>query len=146
MLPILKKTENAHIVNLSSQAGLLRILPTNEKRAFFASPKLTQSQLEGAMRAFVDDVKGGSHRANGWPDTCYGMSKLAVTALSRVLARDQPDLIVNCCCPGYCKTDMSSQRGTKTAEEGARTPFMLAILGPGAVSGKFFVDEKEAEW
>lgn len=146
MLPILRKADSARIVNVSSQAGLLRILPSKERRDFFQSPLLTVEELESAMTEFVQDVKSGNHKEKGWPNSCYGTSKLGVTALTKVLARAEPSLIINACCPGYCKTDMSSHRGTKTAEEGARTPAMLAMLPAGSYTGEFVVDEEVSEW
>jgi len=56
--------------------------------------------------------------------TAYGMSKVGVTALTRVQQRllDQDktrkDLVINACCPGYVKTDMSSHMGHLTPEQG----------------------------
>ena len=39
------------------------------------------------MTEFVGDVKGGRHREGGWPNTCYGMSKLGVIAYTNVRTR-----------------------------------------------------------
>lgn len=36
------------------------------------------------MEAFVDDVNSGQHAAKGWPNTCYGMSKLGIIAYTKV--------------------------------------------------------------
>lgn len=41
-----------------------------------------------------------------------GMSKLAVIAATKVLARDEPAIKVNACCPGYCKTDSEPDHGS----------------------------------
>ncbi len=49
--------------------------------------------------------------SSGWPAWNYGMSKLGVIAYARVLARNEPSLLVNACCPGYVKTDMSGGKG-----------------------------------
>ena len=69
-------------------------------------------------------------------------------ALTKVLARDEPSIMINCCCPGFCATDMSSHRGTRSAEHGARTPTYLALYPTGSTrpTGKFFLDEKEITW
>ncbi len=93
----------------------------------------------------MDDVQNGRHTQKGWPNSNYGMSKLGVIALTKILARDTPSMMVNACCPGYCDTDMTSHRGTKTAEQGARTPAMLALM-PDKVSGMFFQEEKPIKW
>ena len=73
------------------------------------------------------------------------MSKLGVIAMTKILAREERDIQINACCPGYCKTDMSGQKGGRPAEEGALTPVYLAIE-PLSVSGKFFLDNHEIEW
>lgn len=36
------------------------------------------------MEAFVGDVNSGQHAAKGWPNTCYGMSKLGIIAYTKV--------------------------------------------------------------
>jgi carbonyl reductase 1 len=53
-------------------------------------------------------------------------------------------VLVAACCPGYCATDMSSWRGTKTAAAGADTPVWLALQPAGAFqSGKFWQERRE---
>ncbi len=60
----------------------------------------------------------------GYPNSAYGMSKIALTAATRIqqryLSRDKArqDIIVNACCPGYVATDMSSFAGHLTIDEG----------------------------
>lgn len=36
------------------------------------------------MTDFVDDVKAERHGAKGWPNSCYGMSKLGLIAYTKV--------------------------------------------------------------
>ena len=132
-------------------SGHLRILPSDARRDKFTSPALHLDELESMMREFVTDVEAGSHNKNGWPNSCYGMSKLGVIALTKAIARDEPKIMVNACCPGYCATDMSSMRGSKTAEHGSRTPVMLALLPESKLehvqpSGKFYSEEAEVVW
>ena len=148
MLPLLRKSSSPRIVNVASMAGHLRIIPSEQRKSMFTSPALSVADLESLMHQFVDDVEGGVHSNNGWPNTCYGTSKLGLIALTKVLARDEPGMMINACCPGYCATDMSSGRGPRSAEHGARTPAMLALLPDSGKrsSGNFFSDEKEEEW
>ena len=49
---------------------------------------------------------------------------------------DNKGVLVNCCCPGYAKTDMTSynENATKNTEQGAQTSVWLALLPPG-ISG-----------
>ena len=77
---------------------------------------------------FAADVAAGRHKANGWGNSNYGFSKLCVIAYTKLLARRYAGtaLNVNCCCPGYCRTDMASNRGPRPPEVGARNAVMLA--------------------
>lgn len=36
------------------------------------------------MKKFVEDVEQGRHESEGWPNTCYGMSKLGLIAYTNV--------------------------------------------------------------
>lgn len=91
---------HARVVNVSSMSGrsALRAM-SEERRQQFLQPDLTQSQLDGLMDEFVRDVASGQYEQKGWPRTAYGVSKAAVTALTRLQARDASDksLLVNCC-------------------------------------------------
>ena len=151
MLPLLHKSHSPRIVNMASYTGHLKILSGDARRDKFTSPALHLNELESLMREFVTDVEAGSHGENGWPDSSYGMSKLGVIALTKVIARDEPKIMVNACCPGYCATDMTSMEGAKTAEHGSRTPVMLALLPESKLehvqpSGKFYSEEAEVVW
>ena len=151
LLPLLRKSECPRIVNVASQAGHLNIIKSDALKARFVDCT-SLDELEALMRSFITDVEGGVHASNGWPNTCYGMSKLGVIAMTRIIAREEeqhaPAMRVNSCCPGYCATDMSSHKGTRSAEHGACTPALLALTTaetPGP-TGKFFLDELEKEW
>lgn len=148
MLPLLRKSSSPRIVNVASMSGHLRIIPSEKRKAMFTSSLLKVHELESLMHQFVSDVQRGVHSNNGWPNTCYGTSKLGLIALTKVLAREEPSIMVNACCPGYCDTDMTSGKGPRSAEHGARTPAMLALLPENGKkqSGKFFSDEREEEW
>jgi len=149
MIPLLRLSASPRIVNVASMAGHLRIIHDQFKKDELSRPDLTLEELNFYMNLFVVDVKSGRHSGAGWPSTCYGMSKLGVIALTRVLAREHRDMSVTSCCPGYCDTDMTSHKGPRSPEEGARTPAMLATLPHDsalAASGKFFENEAESEW
>lgn len=146
LLPLIRKSEHPRIVNVASESGHLSIIKSKDIRDAMTSSSLTYEELNCIMDNFVIAAEEGSHLRQGWPNTCYGTSKCGVIALTKIMARIESGIIVNACCPGYCATDMSSQRGTKTAEEGARTPALLSTLPDGSVSGGFFSEGKEIEW
>lgn len=150
LLPLLRRSDRPRIVNVASQAGHLRIIKDAALQSKFVNCA-TLDELEGLLQQYVQDVQDGVHAERGWPSSNYGMSKLGVIAATRILARREeqlhPDtaLRITCCCPGFCATDMSSHKGTRSAEHGARTPAMLA-LAEEVANGRFFLDEAEVEW
>ncbi|CAM9893132.1 unnamed protein product [Pylaiella littoralis] len=153
MLPLVRKSITGRVVNVASMSGRLSILESQSRRDAFTDPALTKDKLSSMMTEFIGDAKSGRHRNNGWPNTCYGMSKLGVIAYTHVAARVEKEagskVLVNACCPGYCDTDMTSHRGTLTPEEGARTPFMLTQMKnaeDGGLTGRFFRKEALSEW
>jgi carbonyl reductase 1 len=98
-------------------------------------------------------AKQNSHQDNGYPNSAYGMSKLALIAASLIQQRifdekSNKDIVVNACCPGYINTDMTSNKGTGTPEQGADTPVYLATLPPNVRSprGEFVAERKILKW
>jgi carbonyl reductase 1 len=148
LLPLLRASASPRVVNVASYAGRLAILKSPEKVALFTAPTLDTSQLAVAMRQFITDVEGGVHASKGWPNTCYGMSKLGLIAYTRILARDEPALRVNSVDPGYCATDQNQNQGYLSAAQGAQTPLQLALLPAQAqfLSGMLFREGAEVEW
>jgi carbonyl reductase 1 len=145
MLPLLRKSADARIVNVASMSGHLSQLQTHELRDKFTSKDLTMLELQELVNKFENDVQNGIHRQEGWGNSNYGMSKLAVIAATKIWAREEPGIKVNCCCPGYCKTDMSSHRGTRDPSDGAKNAVIPATM-EDPPTGEFFRDYKVGEW
>ena len=145
LLPLLRKSSSPRIINVASAAGRLRGSQALQDKV--TSPSLTVEALEELMRTFVRDAEAGEHVANGWPNTCYGVSKLGLIALTRVLARDEPKIMVNAVDPGWCKTDQNLMQGPVSAERGATTPALLATLPDEQfLSGGLYLEEQEIKW
>jgi carbonyl reductase 1 len=148
LLPLLRegRVSDARIVNVASMAGRLGQVSPALQRAF-AAPDLTLPALRALVDGFKSDVAAGVHASRGWSKSNYGMSKLALIAATRVLARDEPDIRVNACCPGYCDTSMTSHKGPRPPAEGARNAVVLAT-GPreSCPTGAFYQDERPSEW
>jgi len=154
-LPLLQESgADGRLVNVASMAGRLRQI-SPELGARFSSGDLTESGLEALMQEFTEAVHVGKHSEKGWSNSMYGVSKLGVIAYTRMLARrlsvagprEHPS--VTCCCPGYCATDMSSWRGTKTAEQGADTPAWLALMSSDEAQrchGLMFQERQQFQW
>lgn len=98
------------------------------------------------MNQFIENVRDGTHKANGWPNTTYGVSKIGLNAYTRILIREinkKDGILVFSCCPGFCATDMSSHKGIKTAAQGAETPVWLALQPKETTIEQAFYSEKK---
>jgi NAD(P)-dependent dehydrogenase (short-subunit alcohol dehydrogenase family) len=118
MLPLLRLSSAARIVNLSSALGSLAL------NGDPASPYYS-ARLIG-----------------------YNASKAALNMLTVQLAeelRDTPH-VINSVSPGYVKTDLTGHNGFMTPEEGAKLPVEYALLGADAVSGRFVEASGETPW
>lgn len=152
LLPLLRSTgENPQVVNVASMAGKLDQIKDRALRAEFAAPTLTRQRLDELVTRFAVDVSEGAHRANGWGDSNYGFSKLAVIAYTKMVAREEKaagsPVKVNCCCPGYCDTDMTSHRGPRPPAEGALNAMLLALQpAVPSMNGDFIRDMRPSEW
>jgi carbonyl reductase 1 len=144
MMPLLRKGSDPRLVNVASMAGRLGQVSAGRQQQF-AAESLTIPKLSKLMEEFAEDVQKGDHKQQGWSNTNYGMSKLGVIAATRVWARQEPSIKVNCCCPGYCATDMTSQRGTRPPEDGAKNAVIPATM-ESPPTGAFFRDYKITAW
>jgi NAD(P)-dependent dehydrogenase (short-subunit alcohol dehydrogenase family) len=107
LLPLLRRSGDARIVNVSSGAGQLA------------------------------DMNGG------YPG--YRVSKVALNALTRILANEEPEVRTNSLCPGWVRTDMGGPGAARSVAEGADTAVWLAT-DAGVGSGGFYRDRKPIPW
>ncbi|KAL7568782.1 hypothetical protein ACA910_018711 [Epithemia clementina (nom. ined.)] len=146
LVPLLKKGTDPRIVSVASMAGRLgQVSPALQAK--FTDPNLTMEQLNDLVNQFEESAQKGTLQADGWGRSNYGMSKLAVIAATKVWARQYASdgIFVNCCCPGACRTDMSSQSGSRTAAEGARNAVIPATM-ENPPTGEYFADFQVAQW
>lgn len=109
MVPILRATPGARIVNVSSGVGSLA---TN------LDPNFPYRKIFGPV---------------------YPASKTALNALTVAMAIElEPEGIrVAAVSPGFTKTNLNGYQGTETVEEGAREAVRVALLDPDAPTGTF---------
>lgn len=120
---------------------------TNEDlKKRWSKEDITKEEIEKLLTEFVDAVSEGTYADKGWPKWGYGISKLGIdvyhpTVLARNPEVKKKNIQVNVCCPGYVKTDMTSQKGELSIEDGIKTPVFL-IEQPFEVKeewqGRFF--------
>ncbi|KAI4347644.1 hypothetical protein L6164_008436 [Bauhinia variegata] len=75
--------------------------------------------------------------------SAYIVSKAALNAYTRVLAKKYPSFCINAVCPGYIKTDLTYNTGVLTVDEGAEAVVRLALLPHSGPSGLFFSRSEE---
>lgn len=109
MLPLLRETPGARIVNVSSSVGSLTM----------------NSDPSCRYRASFGPV--------------YPASKSALNALTLAMAIElEPEGIkVNAVTPGFTRTNLNHYEGTESVEEGAAEAVRVALLGPDAPTGTF---------
>src|ERR1700689_4765623 len=109
MLPLLRETPNARIVNVSSGVGSLTAS---------SDPAYPYRSIFGPV---------------------YPASKTALNAITLAFAIElEPDGIkVNAVSPGFTKTALNGYEGTETVEEGAAEAVRVALLGPDGPTGTF---------
>lgn len=149
MIPLLRKGNDARIVNVASMAGRLKQIKSTELKEQFTDPNLTKEKLISLVDQFEQDVIAGTHSQRGWGGSNYGMSKLALVALTKVWAREEAGhgIKVNCCCPGYCDTDMTSHKGPRPPSDGARNAVIPATMEQSKCpTGEFFADYVVSNW
>jgi carbonyl reductase 1 len=135
------------VVMVSSGVGELSGMPKG-LRAEFASPHLTRAGLLTLVEAFVDAVGNNRYREAGWPGSAYRVSKVALNALTRILAAElAPRRIkVNAVCPGWVRTRMGGASATRDVTAGAKSIVYAATLPEDGPTGGFFRDGRKIAW
>jgi NAD(P)-dependent dehydrogenase (short-subunit alcohol dehydrogenase family) len=116
-LPLLQKSENPLVVNVSSALGSFWAVTNPERRQFH------------------------------FPSIIYGASKAAVSMLTVQYAKTYPELRCNAVEPGFTATDLTpfSSAG-QPVEDGAEVIVRLATIGKDGPTGSFYENEGELAW
>uniref|UniRef100_T1IV60 Uncharacterized protein n=1 Tax=Strigamia maritima TaxID=126957 RepID=T1IV60_STRMM len=145
---------HARVVNVSSSAGMLDRVPSEQLRSQFLSADLTEESLCKMMDDFVFAAKTAKHLDQGWGGSAYAVSKVGVSALTFLQQKkfdkdERKDIIVNAVHPGYVDTEMTSHQGPLTPDQGAEAPSYLALLPPDVTEPKgqmVWNDKKVVNW
>jgi len=143
---------HARVVHVSSRVGMLKTCKSADMRARLASEDVTIDEITKIMNTFVEAAKAGTNE--NIATSAYGMSKVGVTAFTRVQQRlfdkdSRADIIVNAICPGFVSTNMSGfNPRAKPVDEGAITPIFMALIPENATGpkGEFWAEKKPIEW
>ncbi|KAK4414444.1 (-)-isopiperitenone reductase [Sesamum alatum] len=141
LIPLLQLSDSPRIVNVSSALGNLTLL-CNEwaKGVFSTQESLTKEKVDEVVQEFLENFKEGALQANDWPTqiAAYKVSKAALSAYTRIMARKYPSFCINCVCPGFARTDITYNLGPLNASEADESPVKLALLPDGGPSGFYF--------
>lgn len=146
MIDLLKLGNDPRIVNVASQLGRLSQVDSPLQTQFATG---TVQEIKELVKQFEQCHNDGTltkYRWNSKPSS-YGISKLALIAATKSLAREYHSTIIsiNSCCPGYCKTDMTRQMGTRPPEDGSQNAVISAIMA-NPPSGEFYSNYKISTW
>ncbi|XP_062145643.1 (+)-neomenthol dehydrogenase-like [Alnus glutinosa] len=146
LVPLLQLSNSARIINVSSSFGQLKHIPNeNARKELGDVDGLTEEKVDKVVEGFLEDVKENLIQVKGRAAnfSAYNVSKAALNAYARILAKKYPNIAINSVCPDYVKTDLNHNTGVLTAEECAKGPVMLALMPDGRPSGLFFDHKTE---
>jgi NAD(P)-dependent dehydrogenase (short-subunit alcohol dehydrogenase family) len=116
-LPLLGKSDNPVVVNVSSALGSFWAVTNPQRRQFH------------------------------FPSIIYGSSKAAVSMLTVQYAKALPDIKFNAVEPGFTATDLTPFSGAgQPVQRGAEVIVRMAIIGKDGPTGTFQEDEHELGW
>ncbi len=116
-LPLLEKSENPVVVNVSSALGSFWAVTNPERRQFH------------------------------FPSIMYGASKAAVSMLTVQYAKTYPDVKFNAVEPGFTATELTPFSGAgQPVEDGAQVIVRMATIGKDGPTGTFQEGDAELGW
>ena len=116
-LPLLEKSDNPVVVNVSSALGSFWAVTNPERRQFH------------------------------FPSIIYGSSKAAVSMLTVQYAKALPDIKFNAVEPGFTATDLTPFSGAgQSVEKGAEVIVRMATIGKDGPTGTFQEGDGELGW
>jgi NAD(P)-dependent dehydrogenase (short-subunit alcohol dehydrogenase family) len=117
MLPLLRESPAARIVNVSSGAGSLtrNSDPANPRRAMFGAYPWSKTALNAVTIAFASELESAGIK-------------------------------VNAACPGFTATDLNNFEGTRTIQQAAREPVCLALLDANGPPGTYSSEDGPIPW
>ncbi|CAF3700118.1 unnamed protein product [Rotaria socialis] len=126
LIPFL--SDHGRVINVASGIGPMVLgYVSKDLQDKYTSATLTSEQLDCLVEDFVLALESNNLEKCGYttelPYLAYGVSKMALIALTRIEAQQCSDarkIFVYSVCPGYCATDINKHGpGARSAELGA---------------------------
>ena len=148
-IPLVKSA--GRVVNISSASGPKFVsLCSEEMRAFFQDASVNWSEIETLLHSVISQPQDARHfQSLGLGAiNASGLSKACVSLYTMVLARENPELSVNACTPGFIETDLTRPQaeasgaspadlGMKSPEYGT-VPILFLLFGMPPTSGHYY--------
>ena len=136
------------VVNVTSASGPLYLAgSSNETKKLLTNSDVSWTEIEKFMS---ECLKLESERTTDWGGdwSAYGISKACTNAYSIYLAKNNPNLTINACTPGFIETDLTrplaesngktpAEMGMKSPEEGVSASVFL-LMGNPSGSGHYY--------
>ncbi|KAJ8710540.1 hypothetical protein PYW08_009055 [Mythimna loreyi] len=141
LFPLLR--DGARVVNISSACGHLSNLKRQSWIQTLQDPDLTREQINDFVDEYLESVKNGTFDKNDFADEGkhaeHRVSKIALTALTRVLQREYADrnISINAVHPGHMKTEMAQGGGEVEPEQSAELVLYLILDASQKLKGTF---------
>ena len=146
-LPLLNPSIG-RVVNVTSASGPLYLAgSSNETKKLLTNSDVSWTEIEKFMS---ECLKLESERTTDWGGDwpAYGISKACTNAYSIYLAKNNPNLTINACTPGFIETDLTrplaesngktpAEMGMKSPEEGVSASVFL-LMGNPSGSGHYY--------
>ncbi len=139
------------VVNVTSASGPTYLAGCSEEvKKILTSPEVSWTEIEEFMAECLKsnlEPEQTTDQGSGI-DSAYGISKACANAYTIYLARENPNLTINACTPGFIETDLTrpmaeansktpAEMGMKSPEEGASASIFL-LMGNPSGSGHYY--------
>lgn len=149
LMPMLETA--GRIVNVSSASGPKFVSQcTQHRQDFFQDSALEWQAIEQLIAAVLASPGDAQHIKDLGLGSlnAYGFSKACLSLYTLLLARDNPQLSINACTPGYIETDLTrpqaENRGVAPSDMGMKPPaagtlpILSLLFGSSPGSGHYY--------
>ncbi|CAK1542334.1 unnamed protein product [Leptosia nina] len=149
LFPLLN--DNARVVNVSSDCGLLSRLKNKHWIDKLSRKDLKLKDVEEFIHWFLDSVKSNTFNQEDFNITIlisYVVSKIALTAYTWIQQRNiDRGICINALHPGFVTTSMTKNCGMISVEQASDAPVYLVLDADQSLKGKYiWFDKTEKDW